>query len=110
MPKRERATARMEVHLTPSELAALKRVAGHEGYVPTKWLVAMVRCGMGVSWLENAQRTATSGLNQGDLLPRSRQTAARPASPSSVASAAHRKVLDAESIRIPASRANPIPP
>jgi hypothetical protein len=42
-PKRERAIARMEVHLTPSELAALKRMAGHEGYVPTKWLVAMVR-------------------------------------------------------------------
>ena len=42
-PKQERATARMEVHLTPSELAALKKMAGHEGYVPTKWLVAMVR-------------------------------------------------------------------
>src|SRR5690242_21558012 len=42
-PKRERATARMEVHLTTSELAALKKMAGHEGYVPTKWVVAMVR-------------------------------------------------------------------
>jgi hypothetical protein len=42
-PKRERATARMELNLTTSELAALKKMAGHEGYVPTKWLVAMVR-------------------------------------------------------------------
>ena len=42
-PKRERATARIELNLTPSELAALKKMAGHEGYVPTKWLVAMVR-------------------------------------------------------------------
>ena len=42
-PKAERATARMEVNLTPSELAALKRMAGHEGYVPTKWVVAMIR-------------------------------------------------------------------
>ncbi|WHZ29164.1 MAG: hypothetical protein OJF51_003965 [Nitrospira sp.] len=42
-PRRERATARMEVHLTASELAALKRMAGHEGYMPTKWVVAMVR-------------------------------------------------------------------
>ena len=42
-PKRERATARIELNLTPSELAALKRMAGQEGYVPTKWLVAMVR-------------------------------------------------------------------
>ncbi len=33
----------MEVHLTTSELAALKRMAGHEGYVQTKWVVAMVR-------------------------------------------------------------------
>jgi hypothetical protein len=33
----------MEVHLTTSELAALKKMAGHEGYVPTKWLVAMLR-------------------------------------------------------------------
>jgi hypothetical protein len=33
----------MEVHLTTSELAALKRMAGHEGYVPTKGVVAMVR-------------------------------------------------------------------
>ena len=38
-PKQERANARMEVNLTPSELAALKRMAGHEGYVPTKWVV-----------------------------------------------------------------------
>jgi len=42
-PKRERATARIELNLTTSELAALKRMAGHEGYVPTKWMVAMVR-------------------------------------------------------------------
>ncbi len=42
-PKQERATARMEVNLTPSELAALKRMAGHEGYAPTKWVVAMIR-------------------------------------------------------------------
>ena len=42
-PKHERATARIELNLTTSELAALKRMAGHEGYVPTKWLVAMVR-------------------------------------------------------------------
>jgi hypothetical protein len=42
-PKRERATARIELNLTSSELAALKKMAGHEGYVPTKWLVAMVR-------------------------------------------------------------------
>jgi len=41
--KRERATARIELNLTTSELAALKKMAGHEGYVPTKWLVAMVR-------------------------------------------------------------------
>jgi hypothetical protein len=43
VPKRERATARLEVHLTTSELAGLKTVAGHEGYVPTKWVVAMIR-------------------------------------------------------------------
>ena len=42
-PKPERATARIELNLTTSELAALKKMAGHEGYVPTKWLVAMVR-------------------------------------------------------------------
>ena len=42
-PKRERATARIELNLTTSELAALKQVAGHEGYVPTKWVVAMIR-------------------------------------------------------------------
>jgi hypothetical protein len=42
-PKRERATARIELNLTTSEFAALKRMAGHEGYVPTKWVVAMVR-------------------------------------------------------------------
>ena len=38
--KRERATARIELNLTTSELGALKKMAGHEGYVPTKWLVA----------------------------------------------------------------------
>lgn len=42
-PKREPATARIELNLTTSELAALKQMAGHEGYLPTKWLVAMVR-------------------------------------------------------------------
>lgn len=42
-PKRERATVRIELNLTTSELAALKRMAGQEGYVPTKWMVAMVR-------------------------------------------------------------------
>ncbi|MDX2250995.1 MAG: hypothetical protein NW202_01800 [Nitrospira sp.] len=42
-PKLERATARIELNLTTSELAALKKMAGQEGYVPTKWLVAMVR-------------------------------------------------------------------
>jgi len=42
-PKRERASARIELNLTTSELTALKRMAGHEGYVPTKWVVAMVR-------------------------------------------------------------------
>jgi hypothetical protein len=42
-PKPERANARMEVNLTPSELAALKKMASHEGYVPTKWVVAMIR-------------------------------------------------------------------
>lgn len=42
-PRKERATARIELNLTTSELAALKKMAGHEGYVPTKWLVAMVR-------------------------------------------------------------------
>jgi len=43
MPRRERATARIELNLTTSELAALKKMAGHEGYVPTKWMVAMIR-------------------------------------------------------------------
>ncbi len=42
-PRKERATARIELNLTTSELAALKKMAGHEGYVPTKWVVAMVR-------------------------------------------------------------------
>ncbi len=42
-PRRERATARMELNLTTSELAALKKMAGYEGYLPTKWLVAMIR-------------------------------------------------------------------
>ena len=42
-PRRERATARIELNLTPSELAALKKMAGHEGYIPTKWVVAMIR-------------------------------------------------------------------
>ncbi|MBS0167356.1 MAG: plasmid mobilization relaxosome protein MobC [Nitrospira sp.] len=42
-PRRERATAWMELNLTTSELAALKKIAGHEGYLPTKWVVAMIR-------------------------------------------------------------------
>jgi hypothetical protein len=42
-PKRERATARIELNLTTSELAALKTLACHEGYLPTKWVVAMIR-------------------------------------------------------------------
>ena len=42
-PQRERATARIELNLTTSELAALKKMADQEGYVPTKWLIAMVR-------------------------------------------------------------------
>mgnify|MGYP001389057483 CR=1 FL=1 len=42
-PRRERATARMELNLTTSELTALKQIAGHEGYLPTKWVVAMIR-------------------------------------------------------------------
>ena len=41
--RRERATARLEVNLTESELAALKTWAGHEGNLPTKWVVAMIR-------------------------------------------------------------------
>jgi transposase-like protein len=42
-PRRERATARIELNLTSSELAALKKMARREGYLPTKWLVAMIR-------------------------------------------------------------------
>ncbi len=42
-PRKERATARIELNLTTSELVALKKMAGHEGYLPTKWLVAMIR-------------------------------------------------------------------
>ncbi|MGE0642372.1 MAG: plasmid mobilization relaxosome protein MobC [Nitrospira sp.] len=42
-PRKERATARMDLNLTTSELAALKKMAGHEGYLPTKWVVAMIR-------------------------------------------------------------------
>ncbi len=42
-PRRDRATARMELNLTSSELGVLKKMAGHEGYLPTKWLVAMIR-------------------------------------------------------------------
>ena len=38
-PKRERTTGRIELNLTASELATLKRMAGHEGYVPTKLVV-----------------------------------------------------------------------
>ena len=41
--RRERATARMKVNVTPSELAALRTCAQHEGYQPTAWVVAMIR-------------------------------------------------------------------
>lgn len=41
--RRERATARMKVNVTPSELAALRTCARHEGYQPTAWVVAMIR-------------------------------------------------------------------
>jgi hypothetical protein len=33
----------MQVHFTKSEVAAPKRMAAHEDYAPTKWVVAMVR-------------------------------------------------------------------
>lgn len=39
----ERATARMKLNMTPSELAALRTCARHEGYQPTAWVVAMIR-------------------------------------------------------------------
>ena len=39
----ERATARMKLNVTPSELAALRTCARHEGYQPTAWVVAMIR-------------------------------------------------------------------
>lgn len=41
--RRERATARMKLNVTPSELAALHTCARHEGYQPTAWVVAMIR-------------------------------------------------------------------
>ncbi len=41
--RRERATARMKLNVTPSELAALRICARHEGYQPTAWVVAMIR-------------------------------------------------------------------
>ncbi len=41
--RRERATARMKLNVTPSELAALRTYARHEGYQPTAWVVAMIR-------------------------------------------------------------------
>ena len=41
--RRERATARMKLNVTPSELAALRTCARHEGYQPTAWVVAMIR-------------------------------------------------------------------
>ena len=41
--RRERATARMKLNVTPSELAALRTCARHEGYQPTAWMVAMIR-------------------------------------------------------------------
>ena len=39
----EKAAQRIKLHLTPSELAGLKRLAAQEGYLPTQWLVAMLR-------------------------------------------------------------------
>jgi hypothetical protein len=42
-PRVEKATERMELHLTKSELAALKTYAGQEGYLPTKWVIALIR-------------------------------------------------------------------
>ncbi|MBS0160832.1 MAG: hypothetical protein JSS26_19800 [Nitrospira sp.] len=41
--RRERATARMKLNLTPSELSTLRSCAQHEGYQPTTWVVAMIR-------------------------------------------------------------------
>lgn len=41
--QRERATARIKLNVTPSELAALRTCARHEGYPPTAWVVAMIR-------------------------------------------------------------------
>jgi hypothetical protein len=41
--RRERATARMKLNVTPSELAALRTYARQEGYQPTAWVVAMIR-------------------------------------------------------------------
>ncbi len=41
--RRERATARMKLNVTPSELAALRTCARLEGYQPTAWVVAMIR-------------------------------------------------------------------
>ena len=41
--RRERATARMKLNVTPSELAALRTCARHEGYQPTNWVVALIR-------------------------------------------------------------------
>ncbi len=43
LKRRERATSRMKLNVTPSELVALRTFARHEGYVPTKWVVAMIR-------------------------------------------------------------------
>ncbi len=41
--RRERATARIKLNVTPSELAGLRTCARHEGYQPTAWVVAMIR-------------------------------------------------------------------
>lgn len=41
--RRERATARIKLNVTPSELAALRTCARYEGYQPTAWVVAMIR-------------------------------------------------------------------
>lgn len=41
-----RAGRRLEVHLTKSEFSAPKTMVGHEGYVPTEWVVARIRIKM----------------------------------------------------------------
>lgn len=41
--RREKAAQRIKLHLTPSELAGLRTLARQEGYLPTQWMVAMLR-------------------------------------------------------------------